>query len=62
MVVPETPCATCNGEPNECEDCFACGASGHVFRDEPYCEFCGKPHEGYFDAIKELIGIGGKRR
>ena len=42
----------------DCEHpCPACGESGpHHFGDEPYCDMCGKPHEGWFDQIKHMVG------
>jgi len=39
----------------DCETCPKCGYVKHCYRDEPYCEFCGKPHEGWFNALKEMI-------
>lgn len=47
--------------PNEaihgCDPCKACGEVRHVYGDEPYCENCGLPHEGFFGAIKRMIGF-----
>lgn len=45
-----------HSELGECERCPKCGFVNHFFRDEPYCEWCGKPHEGYFEALKRSFG------
>ena len=43
----------CNHEYLEpCFPCPLCGYEYHVFRDEPYCEECGKPHEAYHAAVR----------
>ena len=41
----------------DCEHpCPICREVGpHLYREEPYCEMCGKPHDGWYAAIKELV-------
>lgn len=38
-----------------CHDCPCCGTIEHRFTDEPYCDDCGKPHPGYFGALREML-------
>ena len=40
-----------------CHPCPQCKERGpHSFGDEPYCDLCGSPHEGYFSAVKRMAG------
>ena len=39
----------------ECETCPKCGYENHLYRNEPYCEWCGKPHRGWYTAVMGMI-------
>ena len=41
-----------------CHKCKCCGAVDHRYGDEPYCDDCGKPHPGYFGALRRMVGYG----
>ncbi len=42
--------------------CPDCGAFGpHHYSEDAYCDLCGQPHEGYYGAIKGLLGLGVSR-
>lgn len=37
--------------------CGSCGKYGpHRFGAEPYCDLCGKPHDEYFSALRDILG------
>jgi len=47
---------------DDCETCPKCGYENHRYTLEPYCDWCGKPHEQYFGKIKQMLDFKGKKR
>jgi len=49
-------CAKCYDDPG-CDGCNVCQRKQHHFIDDPYCDECGKPHDGYFGRLKQILGV-----